>query len=301
MKKIAVLMSTYNGEKYIKEQIDSILNQEGCEVELIIRDDGSTDKTREIIDKYTHLDNVSILQEKNNLRPAKSFLRLLEVVPKYDYYAFADQDDIWDKDKLISGINCIMYKEKPALYCCNARVVDQDLNSKGYNVYKHEKYVNFESVVINGNFMGCTMVFNNELREKVLMAKKSSYYLMHDYFMSIFCAMIEGEIIYDCTPHMDYRIHNNNSVGISTNLIDKIRKKVKAIFLQKEPRISKQCKSMLEITELGTEKNRAFIRLVSKYNDNFKMKLKLMGNKDVRYEKIFRWMEVNINILKGTL
>lgn len=301
MEKVIVLMSTYNGEKYIQEQIDSILAQEDCLVELLIRDDGSTDKTSEIINKYKEQGYVTILEENNNLRPAKSFLRLLEVAPECKYYAFADQDDVWDKDKLITAINKLENEKKPALYCSNARVVDEELNSNGDNVYKHEKYVNFESIVVNGNFMGCTMVFNNELRKQVLTAKKSNYYLMHDYFMAIFCALIDGKIIYDSTPHMNYRIHSNNTVGVSINFIGKIRKKLKTIFSKNEPKISKQCKCILEITHLGTEKNREFINFMSRYNTNLKMKLKLMTNKEIKYEKISKWIEVNINILKGTL
>lgn len=301
MGKVIVLMSTYNGEKYIEEQIESILNQVGCRVELLIRDDGSTDKTYEIIKKYKNLGQITLLEDSQNLGPARSFLKLLTAAPTSDYYAFADQDDVWDSDKLINGINSLINEKKPALYCANARVVDKDLNNRGFNVYKNDKYVNFESIVINGNFMGCTMVFNRQLREKFLEIKKSSYYIMHDYFMTIFCAMIDGRIIYDPIPHMNYRIHGNNTVGVSTNLLAKVIKKTKIVFLKRESKIAKQCQHILDITELGTEKNRNFIKLVSSHNENYMNKLKLIHNKEIKYEKINKRIEVIINILKGTL
>lgn len=301
MEKVVVLMSTYNGEKYIEKQIDSILNQEGCLVELLIRDDGSSDKTCKIIEKYKSLKNVMILDDNENLRPAKSFLRLLKVAPRCKYYAFADQDDEWDKDKLITGIKNIKSEDVPTLYCSNARVVDENLISRGYNVYKNDKHLNFESIVINGNFMGCTMVFNDKLRDKVVNIKQLDYYLMHDYFMTIFCALIGGKIIYDPIPHMSYRIHNNNTVGVSTNLIEKITTKIKYIILKQEPRISKLCTSILELDEFTNQNNKDFINLVSKYKYSFKDKLNLIKNKEIKYENIIRHIDVIIDIFKGTL
>ena len=97
-------MSTYNGEQYLEQQIVSVLNQENCEVELLIRDDGSTDKTMDIIRKYSSLYNVDYYCDYN-LKSAKSFMHLLNNCDKkYDYYAFCDQDDVWDKDKLCIAI-----------------------------------------------------------------------------------------------------------------------------------------------------------------------------------------------------
>lgn len=296
-----VLMSTYNGEKYIKNQIDSILKQRGCLVELIIRDDGSTDKTPEIINEYKDLGLVKTIDENINLRPAKSFLRLLERAPKCNYYAFADQDDVWDDDKLISAIQRLKNEMKPAMYCSNARVVDKNMNYSGINVYKNDKYVNFESVIINGNFMGCTMVINNYLRDKIMNVKEAKYYLMHDYFISAFCALIDGKIIYDSIPHMNYRIHSNNTVGVSTNIFGKIKKKIKHTFMKKEPKILMQCTEMLKITSCGSKENRDFINLVSNYNKGLKSKWKLINNKKIKYENLIKKIETIINVLREAL
>lgn len=96
MYKVAVLLSTYNGSKYIKEQIDSILSQEGVNIDIYIRDDESTDETVNII--YEYKSNNIFLTEGKNIGVGNSFMELLYSVPEiYDYYAFADQDDIWSE------------------------------------------------------------------------------------------------------------------------------------------------------------------------------------------------------------
>lgn len=102
---VQVLMSTYNGEKYIRRQIDSILNQKDVAIHLLIRDDGSTDSTCEIIRSYAekYSDQVEVTMG-SNIGYKKSFLTLIQLAGDYDYYAFADQDDYWKPDKEIASI-----------------------------------------------------------------------------------------------------------------------------------------------------------------------------------------------------
>ena len=105
MRSVQVLMSTYNGEKYIRRQIDSILNQKDVAIHLLIRDDGSTDSTCEIIRSYAekYSDQVEVTMG-SNIGYKKSFLTLIQLAGDYDYYAFADQDDYWKPDKEIASI-----------------------------------------------------------------------------------------------------------------------------------------------------------------------------------------------------
>lgn len=301
MDKILVLMSSYNGEKYIRQQIDSILNQKDCIVDLLVRDDASTDSTREIIKSYESCGRVKLLNDKKNLHAARSFLRLIEVASEYDYYALADQDDVWDEDKLISGINILRKENIPTIYCSNARVVDENLNVFGYNVYRHSKYTNLESVVINGNFMGCTMIFNNKLREKILTSLNPSYCLMHDYYLSVLCMLMGGKIIYDEVPHMSYRIHGKNTVGVSTNFFEKVEKQLKFIFKKGESKRAKQCESILQVTEFGDIESRNFVEIVSKCKSNKSARVLLLKNTAIKYETVKKHLNVIIEILKGTL
>ena len=96
--KVLVLMSTYNGAIFLKEQLDSILNQEDVNVELLIRDDGSTDSTKFILKEYENYPNCTIVYG-NNIGASNSFLWLLENCGKSDYYSFSDQDDIWINER----------------------------------------------------------------------------------------------------------------------------------------------------------------------------------------------------------
>ena len=96
-KKVLILLSTYNGERYIKEQIESLLKQENVKVSILVRDDGSTDGTINILNEYQKQGKLKWYTGEN-LKPAKSFMNLVENAPEYEYYAFCDQDDVWLKD-----------------------------------------------------------------------------------------------------------------------------------------------------------------------------------------------------------
>lgn len=206
MKKVQVLMSTYNGEKYIKEQIESILNQSDVEVHLIVRDDGSSDKTVEIIRNYN---DVKLIESKN-LGVTKSFFELIKVAEEYDFYAFADQDDVWDEDKLKTAVQTLELYSCPAIYSGNTRLVDSDL-----------KYIKNEtlrpittlgSALVKNYVTGCTTVFNNSLMS-YLKSYTPNYAVCHDWWVNLVCLSIGGVSVYDYEPHMNYRQHGNNVVS----------------------------------------------------------------------------------------
>lgn len=211
MKTVAVLMSTYNGEKYIRQQIDSILAQDGVSVSLLVRDDGSGDATHAILDEY---------QEKGalrwytgpNLRSAYSFWDLLEQAPEADDYAFADQDDFWYADKLRAAVERIEAGsgEKPTLYFCKKRLVDGQLEP----LEAEDEYVRGTELgyaLLGCRASGCTMVFNRALLEQ-LRTYKPGFMTMHDSWV-LRVASAVGRVIYDDVPHMDYRQHGGNVVG----------------------------------------------------------------------------------------
>ena len=122
-KKVNVLLSAYNGEKYIREQIESILAQTYPNIELIIRDDGSKDRTVEILKEYEQrYENINVVLEKN-IGVTASFFSLIEK-SNSDNIAFADQDDIWLPQKIEVAVQKLEKREKPALYACNKVLID---------------------------------------------------------------------------------------------------------------------------------------------------------------------------------
>lgn len=243
---VSVLMSTYNGEKFIREQIDSILKQVNVNVQLLIRDDGSSDGTKEIIQEYkANNTNVTVIIG-SNVGVGKSFLELLRLSPDAEYYAFADQDDVWLEDKLERAVKVLRKAERvqipdeligsgntvsikdlidyakrdvadniPMLYASNQLLVDASLTPIGYRFKTHPVFDFYDSLSRNIMY-GCTMVMNHALRKIVLqiplpddkvLARKN-----HDAWV-LYAAFITGVVIYDHTSKMKYRQHGGNVVG----------------------------------------------------------------------------------------
>ena len=211
MNRIAILMSTYNGEKYLREQLDSLYNQTITDFDLFIRDDGSVDDTIQIIKSYQERKkNITLIIGDVNLKPAKSFLTLLNQIKGYQYYAFCDQDDVWHSNKLEKAICSIEKIKKPALYCSNYQLVDCNLNKLKDN--GHFSSTDFYSSIVFSNATGCTMIFNNILKEK-LSLYFPNFIVMHDDWCHKVCLAIGGIVIYDNEKTIDYRQHDNNVDG----------------------------------------------------------------------------------------
>ena len=238
MSNIAVLMSTYNGQKYIREQIDCILSQKDVDVQLFIRDDGSSDDTVSIVKEYTEkYPNVHFYQGEN-LGVGSSFMDLAyHVNTDYDYYAFSDQDDNWLPEKLSCGISKLQGQEGPVLYCSNQILVDKDENRMGM---RHEKALDcsWMQIMCNNKISGCTMVWNKEL-QKILIepSRRPTPELLririHDVWVGMVAATV-GKIIYDENGYILYRQHENNVVGVrETSHLEEYKKKLKKKHLRR--------------------------------------------------------------------
>lgn len=216
MKRIAVLLSAYNGEEFIEEQINSILEQKYIDISIFIRDDGSTDKTPEILNRLSLIHkNITIFFEAN-IGVGNGFMRLIELVPyNYDYYCFSDQDDIWYTNKLISAVNKIEYEQIPTLYTSNQTVFSEIENNK-YLRYKGNPSVNYCQILHQNLVSGCTMVWNPKL-QNILRENIPSVDLLNNRIHDVWVAMVAaclGKIIYDPNSYILYRQHRNNVVGI---------------------------------------------------------------------------------------
>lgn len=214
---VAVLMSTYNGAEYLREQIESILQQKGVKVELYIRDDGSTDETLSILEEYNDYDNIHVNFAENKGVIA-SFMELLYIVPKeYEYYAFSDQDDYWLEEKLKVAVDKIKDNNIPQLYFSRKTYVDaklQPLPLKDYDV----RGTSIGFALMNSCASGCTMVFNKLLHDKLCLSHPDSKYMsMHDAWVYIVAAAI-GEVIYDSNSYILYRQHGDNVTLLSTEI-----------------------------------------------------------------------------------
>lgn len=223
-KSILVMMSTYNGEKYIKQQIDSIMNQDvDAEVFLRIRDDGSTDTTCEIIEKLQYKYGKFIeLHKGNNIGYNASFFELINSASGYDFYAISDQDDVWLKDKLKIAISRLMQKNKstPLLYASTSWLVMDDLVPYGMTRQKKREFTIYNTLVQN-ICPGHTQVFNNTLLKKVQGRIDVKRIYVYDSWIANI-AMLYGEILFDNEPHTYYRQHTGNQLGSGNGLVGQL-------------------------------------------------------------------------------
>lgn len=220
--KVCVLMSTYNGEKYIQEQIDSILSQEGVDVKLVVRDDGSNDQTCDIIKGYKSVE----LIEEDNIGCEASFMELLHLKEHADFYAFADQDDVWEKDKLHVAISHLD-KKYPSLYACNLMLIDRDGNLHG--IMLNDKKIEYTRKMMSNyilyNMHGCVLVWNARLHS-LLQEYKPKHKVAHDTWVNA-VANLFGKVYLDSSPHINYRLHGNNVSGYSKTMISRFVKALK--------------------------------------------------------------------------
>lgn len=222
-KTVAVLMATYNSERYMQIQIDSILAQKDVEVRLLVRDDGSTDGTIAILKDYEAQGKLKYYTGEN-LKSARCFMQLLLDAPEADYYAFSDHDDYWQEDKLITAVNSLEKSgNKPALYLSQPQATDAELHpvpSKQFNPKG-----GFGESMIYWFAMGCTMLINNPLRD-IINSYKPDYLYMHDVWIYSIAYAVGADVVWDSVPHTLNRQHGGNVVGLGAGALTMLKLRI---------------------------------------------------------------------------
>ena len=303
---ITVLMSTYNGGKYLQEQIKSILRQKDVSVRLIIRDDGSTDETLDILRIYQESNpNIVIEPKTNNMGPCKSFLYLISKYNDDEYFALADQDDIWDEDKLTTAINKIQElgaSGKPVLYYSNLRIVDAEgtFCRLSHNA-PHTAKRRFAAFVEN-LATGCTVVYNKNLADIAHNIRPDDY-SMHDAWLYTVTKLF-GSVIYDFAPHINYRQHGANQVGTYKNKVDlkKIHQELEIVLGKNGKMWSKNAALILnqfqaKLSPMDIDK----IRKIAEYEKSLKAKISVLIDKDYYPDSFYRKIRFIAELLCNTL
>lgn len=213
MEKILVIMSTYNGEKYLKEQIESILCQHGVEVTLLIRDDGSSDKTPDILKEYESKEpHITCIYGKNFGFRRSFYDTLLQSGNEFDYYAFSDQDDVWMEDKMLNAVNAIKAQNnRIALYATGLHVVDEQLQPMYDNTFKKLR-ISYGSALSRQRLAGCTMVFTKELADlcrKFRITEEMGNTISHDAAVYYICLLTGGQVIFNPVGDINFRRHQS--------------------------------------------------------------------------------------------
>jgi len=250
MIKIQILLSAYNGQEFLREQIDSLLQQRNVSVSLLIRDDGSNDETAKILSEYDSLPNVKVIYGQN-CGVIQSFFDLLKASDaSFDFYAFCDQDDVWMPDKLKRASE-ILKKEnqlEPLLYTSVVEITNEKLRHISFSKIP-PKGVSFFNAMIENVSPGNTQVFNNCLRELLCKAVNTHQMAMHDHYAYMVAAAF-GQVIFDDKSYIQYRQHAGNEIGMGKGLVKFLNEKASAVISGRIKRISRQLETFLDTYSL---------------------------------------------------
>ena len=213
---VAILLCTYQGQKFIQEQLDSFANQTFTNWKLYVSDDHSSDNTVKIINQFkikTNDRRIIYAGPQNGF--AAHFFSLTDHTNiKADFYAWSDQDDVWRKHKLMRAIRWLetQPKNRPAVFCSRTCIVDKHNKIMGFSPL-FEKPKTFKNALVQNVGGGNTMVFNRKARDLFLKVEKEFEIISHDWLMYQIVTGCGGEVFYDFAPLVRYRQHDSNVVG----------------------------------------------------------------------------------------
>lgn len=216
---VAILLATYNGMRFLPEQIASLIGQKGVTISIEAQDDGSTDGTSEYLDFLLKQNTIHKLLKSKNLGSSIVFMNLLRDANASDYYAFCDQDDIWELDKLEKLITLFSRSDLPEVAFSGRRVIDA-----GGAVLKIDKIdsrrIGIRNALIENSMPGNTMVTNQAGKSFI---ENLEYSGVKHYDSFIYLAFSAFGILHLSQDLLvRYRIHNDNQIGFGTNLLFKV-------------------------------------------------------------------------------
>lgn len=242
-RKIQILLSTYNGETYLREQLDSYLKLEGAEkTRVLIRDDGSTDHTPEILREYALKYGFEVIIGDNVGVNESMFWLFTHCDLSCDYYALSDQDDVWMREKLKTAVSYLRNFDdsKPTMFASCSEIVDKELNFMGSSTIP-TKGISFYNAMVQNVTPGHTQVFNKAMMLEVIEKGVSEVHVI-DWWLYLVATGI-GEIAFDREYTVKHRQHGNNAVGYDLYFWKKFVTRLKKVRADKGNGISLQLRA----------------------------------------------------------
>lgn len=222
MPPLHILLATYNGARFLPEQLDSLLAQQEASWRLLWRDDGSTDGTRALLEAFARRTGraAEAMTPPGRAGALGSFMHLLAAAPEGGHHAFCDQDDVWLPGKLARAQAALadMPEAQPALYCSRQRLVDAALRPTGLSPLPRRP-LGFRNALVQNVVTGCTLVLNDAARRLVLAAPPPPPGTMHDWWCYLLVSGAGGRMCFDPEPGLLYRQHGANAVGTQASLL----------------------------------------------------------------------------------
>ena len=215
--RVLIILCTFNGEAFLKEQLNSLERQTHENWELLVSDDASTDKTLSIVTEFQNRmgpERVSIINGPCKGYALNFVSACFHANPNSDLYAFCDQDDIWKPEKLETAIKSLQGypADKPTLYCSRTELIDENGAHIGYSRF-FPNPPSFSNAVVQSLAGGNTMVFNKAAKDLIQQLRFCSELVAHDWAMYQLVTGVDGKIIYDSWASILYRQHNSNMIG----------------------------------------------------------------------------------------
>lgn len=219
-----MLLSTYNGAVFLREQLESLYKQTYTNLRILVRDDGSLDHTRNLLSQESAAGKIEQLADHTNLGAAQSFFVLLQEAANSStqYVAFCDQDDVWLPQKIARAVAALEKTDdgKPRLYCGRAEIVDAELKFIGFT--PEQTRPGFGNALVENIAVGCTIVLNRAGLD-LLAQNLPQQILIHDWWCYAVVSCF-GEILFDSEPLIKYRQHVGNAFGAGGGLRRKFRR-----------------------------------------------------------------------------
>lgn len=257
MKRICILLATFNGEAFIKEQIRTLLRQINVIITLIVSDDLSSDNTLKILSKYKKFNIIFLNNSQRNGTAGKNFLSMIERVDfsAYDYIGFCDQDDIWYEDKLSNSVEFLEKNKQFIAVSSSVNAFWEDQNS----IYVKKSYDQTDyDYIFEAAGPGCTYLMRSELIlkiQKLLHSKRWIYQevALHDWLVYSYAR--ENGYNWCILPYstLDYRQHSTNHLGVNHGLFafsNRIRKFINGWYLDQVYAISRAVGSEFKLNKL---------------------------------------------------
>ena len=289
--KIVVLLYTFNGGPYLENLVKSIFEQDiagKAEIEILVRDDGSADNTKSILDTLKSEGKLT-WYSGDNIGRTKSFWELMGKAGEADYYAFAEQDELWLPEKLSRAVKYIETKaiiegeetevaDGPMLYCGECYAANSKLKPVGVKRNPSNKYTDFEHSLIYSSKPGSTYVFNKAALKEILRYDPENFYVAEYEDLVRNIMFIAGAVIFDRVPVL-YRRKSRMNPQYLGGFMDKI----KLLFLSGggvDKEKSNTAKALLEVyaKDLEDSKRLEALKLVANYIDDPETKEKLMNS-----------------------
>jgi hypothetical protein len=276
-----ILLSTYNGSRFILEQLDSLTGQLDCLVDILVRDDGSTDDTVEKLRSRSRADGRLTIVAGSNLGVTNSFLSLLREAPDgYAAYFFCDQDDVWNPRKVSCAMQTLSAQAAatPALYFCRLRYVSETGALLGSS--RVPPHVGLQNALVENVAIGCTVAMNGAAR-RAICERLPKRAIMHDWWCYLVVSAL-GVVVFDPRTLIDYRQHGGNTVGadqgkLAVRVVRRFRRKADVVT-----RSAQAAEFLLLYSDVMPRESRQLVELFVAGKQSLRRRIDLLRQQLVR-------------------